>query len=81
MAILSVREAFAVDDDGGVTRVFHRGDLVDSSDPVVKGREVLFDPVESTVRPAPATVEAATVEAATAEPGVKRTRAKVIEQR
>jgi hypothetical protein len=45
-------------------RIVHAGDLFDSTDPVVKGREALF---ESAVQ---------VVEQATAAPGEKRSRAK-----
>jgi hypothetical protein len=75
VSILSVREAFAIDTNG-VTRIFHYGDLVDSGDPVVKGRESLFVPAEGTLNTGTQRVAATAtvIEAATAEPGHKRTR-------
>lgn len=82
MAILSVKQAFAIDEKG-VTRIFHPGQLVDSDDPAVKGREVLFDTVEDVVGRRTGQVPASDViEAATAEPGQKRARsaAKVTER-
>lgn len=42
------------------------GDLVADKDPIVKGREHLFEPVESAVKPS-------SVESATANPGEART--------
>jgi hypothetical protein len=71
MPVLRVVTAFAVlsDPEG---RVYAAGALVDSSDPVVKGREGHFEPVEATI----ARRRASTVETATAAPGEKRTRAR-----
>lgn len=73
MATLRVRGSFACIYQG-VEEVFAAGRLVDASDPVVKGREHLFEPVEVAAsrqslmgRTAPAPVEQAT-----AAPGEKR---------
>ena len=41
------------------------GDLVDDNDPIVKGREALFEPAEAAVKPS-------SVEQATAAPGERR---------
>ena len=60
MAVLRVREPFAFDEPNGVQRVMRTGDLVDSGDPAVKGRESMFEPVETTV------------ERATSAPGERR---------
>lgn len=70
MAIKRCKAAFAVSVNG-VPRMVTVGQLVDASDPVIKGREALFEDVETHVsekaaRPAPQ------VERATAEPGEKR---------
>lgn len=74
MAILSVKQAFAIDVKG-VTRMFHPGQLVASTDPAVNGREVLFDTVEDVVGRTTGSVPVSDViETATAEPGQKRTR-------
>lgn len=43
-------------------RIIHEGDVFDAKDPVVKGREAVFEDVETRV------------EAATAAPGEKRAR-------
>lgn len=48
-------------------RVVRYGDLVDSSDPLYKGREAKFESVETAVQG-----RSATVEQATAAPGEKR---------
>lgn len=53
---------------GGSPRIVNAGDLVDKNDPVIKGREALFEDVETYVSdrtPAP-------VEQATAAPGERR---------
>ena len=60
MAVLRVREPFSFDEPNGVQRVMRTGDLVDASDPLIKGKEHLFEPVETTV------------ERATAAPGERR---------
>lgn len=66
MATLRCREPFAADMDG-VQRVVPAGTLLDSSDPIVKGRENLFEPVDTFMaRQSP------DVEQATAAPGEKR---------
>lgn len=69
MALLRVKASFAVG-----WRVVPRGALVDAADPIVKGRESLFEPVVATYStvPASAPVEPV-VEQATAAPGEKRT--------
>jgi hypothetical protein len=67
MAILRVRESFFCNRDG-LPRVYSAGELVDSGDVVVKGREHLFEAVEATAeRTTPPAVEQAT-----AAPGEKR---------
>lgn len=65
MAILRCKEAFSIDIDG-IPHVFAGGQLVDSSHAVVKGREHLFEPVDTYM-------SRSTVEQATAEPGQART--------
>jgi hypothetical protein len=72
MAVLRCLAPFALTEKSGVERVVSAGDLVDSTDPVVKGREDLFEPVETTV----ARTKERGVEKATASPGEKRTAAK-----
>jgi hypothetical protein len=59
MAVLRCTTPFAVQ-EGAVPRVLRAGDLVDEKDPAVKGRENLFESVETTV------------ERATAAPGERR---------
>lgn len=54
---------------GGVPRMVHAGDLLDESDPVMKGREALFGSIEDHVSGR----RAAPVEQATADPGEART--------
>jgi len=67
MAIIRVREAFAAyDKTQKALRSFCPGDLFSSDDPVVKGKEHLFEPVEV------AAARNAGVEDATAEPGALR---------
>lgn len=69
MAVLRCTEAFAFSDHKtGVERVVRPGDLVDSKDPLVKGREQWFEGVETTVD----RVSDRSVEQATAAPGEKR---------
>lgn len=68
MSILRVKEPFAVD-QAGFHRVLRVGDLLEDTDPVVKGREVFFEPVETQV-----VREQTRVEQASAAPGEKRTR-------
>lgn len=79
MAVFRVVEAFAMQDKAsGAVRLFRPGDLVDAHDPVVRGRESLFEPVEETVRRsiesqvAQVVHGAPGVEQATAAPGEKR---------
>lgn len=66
MAILRCTSPFATWING-VPRVVANDELVDSSDPVVKGREGNFVPVEQSV------AHRSTVEQATAAPGEART--------
>jgi hypothetical protein len=70
MATLRCKEPFAADIKG-VPRVVPAGALVDSNDPVVKGREHLFEPVDAFMER-----RTADVEQATAAPGEKRSIAK-----
>lgn len=71
MAVLRVREPFAYDDRNGVQRVMRVGDLVQANDPLVKGREMFFEPAEQA-----AARTAAAVETATSAPGEKRSRSR-----
>jgi hypothetical protein len=65
--------AFAVTEKNGVQRVLRPGDIIDSTDPVVKGKpEDWFEAVEVTA--ARTTLRA--VEQATSAPGEKRSVAK-----
>jgi len=59
-----------VDFRGGYPEMFNPGRLVDDNDPVIKGREGYFEPVEVAV------ARYAGVEQTTAEPGEKRSRSK-----
>jgi hypothetical protein len=68
MAILRCTEAFATTQNG-VPVVCNPGQLVESTDPLVKGHEQWFEPVEVTVARA---TPPAPVEQATAAPGEKR---------
>ncbi|MHC3392089.1 hypothetical protein ACLQ2E_21880 [Streptomyces lavendulocolor] len=66
MAIKRAKSSF-VAYIGGVPRIVHEGDLIDETDPVVKGRESLFGDIADHVagtRPP--------VEQATARPGERR---------
>lgn len=68
MAILRCTESFAADG-----RVFTLGQLVDSAEPVVKGREHLFEPVDVYVsRRSSETATAAPDEARTVKPRASR---------
>lgn len=71
MAVLRVREAFACH-YRGVDEVFPPGRLVDSGDPVVKGREHLFESVEVAASRESRAPLGGVVESATAAPGEKR---------
>ena len=62
--------AFAASVDG-VPRMYTVGMLVDASDPVIKGREGLFEDVDTHMADKAAR-QAPRVEQATAEPGEKR---------
>lgn len=68
MSLIRCREPFSADVDG-VPRTVAAGALVDESDPIVKGREALFETVDDY---AARTNRVRPVEAATAEPGEKR---------
>lgn len=70
MAIKRCKASFAVSVNG-VPRMVTAGQLVDASDPVIKGREALFEDVETHVADKAAR-QAPKVEQATAEPGEKR---------
>lgn len=68
-AVLRANTSFAVfDDSGHVARIFNPGDVLLSDDPMLKGREDHFEPVEV------AAGRFANVEEATAEPGAMRKR-------
>lgn len=70
MATLRAKEAFSFNDINGVPRAVSAGDLFDSADRNVKGREHLFEAVEIDIdRRRMATGD---IEDATAEPGAKR---------
>lgn len=69
MAVLQVKEPFACTVKG-ITRVFAAGDLVPSSDPVVKGREALFVSADNVA----AERSAVRTETADAPPAQKRAR-------
>lgn len=68
MALLRCTEAFSVWTNG-FPRVLRPGDVVEDTDPVVKGRGVYFEPVEVQVDR-----DRALVEQASAAPGERRTR-------
>lgn len=70
MAIKRCVAAFAASVDG-VPRMYTVGMLVDASDPAVKGREALFEDVETHMADKAAR-QAPRVEQATAEPGERR---------
>ncbi|WP_406730898.1 hypothetical protein [Streptomyces sp. NBC_01794] len=70
MAIKRCVAAFAASADG-TPRMYTVGLLVDASDPIIKGREHLFEDVETHVADKAAR-QAPKVEQATAEPGEKR---------
>lgn len=72
MGVLRVSEAFSTDVDG-VPRVYPAGTLIDSKDPVAKGRERFFAKVEDYVARSNASNAGAT-ETATAAPGERRSR-------
>lgn len=77
MPILRVKEAFSsLSDPSG--RVYVPGQLVDADDPIVKGREHHFEPVDvAAAAQAKSAVSLSTgepVEAATAAPGERRSR-------
>ncbi|WP_236241158.1 hypothetical protein [Streptomyces sp. CC228A] len=74
MAIKRCKASFAVMVNGA-PRVIPAGQLVDESDPVVKGREANFEDVETYVTDKAAR-RAPLVERATAEPGERRSLAK-----
>ena len=66
MAIKRCKASFAVSVNG-VPRMVTAGQLVEASDPVIKGREHLFEDAETYVSD-----RAPKVEQATAEPGERR---------
>lgn len=73
MTVLRAREAFACSDAQGTPRVVRPGDLFDSTDPLVTGRQNLFEPVEVATQRSEAVVAGgSSVESATAAPGEKR---------
>lgn len=76
MAIKRCKAAFSGYVDGQV-RMVTVGALLDESDPIIKGREALFEDVDTYVETrrsdAAATRLQSPVERATAEPGEKRT--------
>ena len=65
--LFSARQAFATTVDG-VTVIIQPGQIVDDGDPILKGRESLFDDFAPKVR----TYHGQRVEQATAAPGEKR---------
>lgn len=67
MPIFRAKQPFAYTDATGVPRTVRAGDLFDSGDACLKGRDHLFEPVE-----VGAERRRATVEDATAAPGEKR---------
>jgi hypothetical protein len=72
MATLRCKEPFSADIKG-VPRVVPAGQLVDSSDPIVKGREHLFESVDAHMASRDAAPDTrAAVETATSAPGEKR---------
>lgn len=76
MPVLRVKESFS---PAGSVHVYAAGALVDSDDPIVKGREHMFEAVEATVarqQQTPEQREAGVIESATAAPGEKRSRGK-----
>lgn len=72
MSVLRAREAFACADAQGTPRVVRPGDLFDSDDALVVGREGLFEPVEVATQRAESVVAGTGVESATAAPGERR---------
>ncbi|NUL09073.1 hypothetical protein [Streptomyces lunaelactis] len=70
MAIKRCKAPFAVS-VAGTPRIFTAGQLVDAADPAIKGREHLFEDVE-TFMSDQAARQAPKVEQATAGPGEKR---------
>jgi hypothetical protein len=70
MAIKRCTAAFAAK-VAGIPRMYTPGQLVDDSDPGIKGREALFEDVESYMSNKAAR-QAPRVEQATAEPGERR---------
>lgn len=69
--LLRVKATFAL--LGPATRMVRKGTIVAASDPVVKGREHLFEVVAPTPAASAPSHSAPVVEAATAAPGEKRT--------
>ncbi|MGW0821830.1 hypothetical protein [Streptomyces sp. NPDC002845] len=73
MAIKRCRSSFAAT-VGGVPRVMRAGALVNDDDPVLKGREHLFEDVETYVQ------DRTRVEEATAEPGARRSLTRTVKR-
>lgn len=71
MSVLRCTEAFAVQ-EGNVPRVIRMDDVVDSKDPVVKGHEHLFEPVEDHLNRQRRIRDGEAIETATAGPGEVR---------
>lgn len=67
MAVVRAIEAFAFTDRQGIPRVVRPGDLFDSSNPCLTGRQHLFEPVAVA-----AERRRATIEDASAAPGEQR---------
>lgn len=70
MSIMRCKTSFMTNVNGS-RRMIRQGDLFSSDDPVVKGREALFDAVEDVVAKRTPKSESV-VERATAEPGERR---------
>jgi hypothetical protein len=68
MSTLRVKSAFAVQDRDGAVHVYAAGRLVEEGDPILDGRELLFEPVEVVA------ARMSGAETATAAPGEQRTR-------
>jgi hypothetical protein len=49
VSVLRVVDSFVGFDKNGIQRQLFKGQLVDASDTIVKGREHLFEPVEAAV--------------------------------
>jgi hypothetical protein len=71
MSVFPRIQPFAFTDHTGCPRVVHVGELMADSDKDFKGRESMFEPVE-TAAARPALRAAGVMEDATAEPNTKR---------